>query len=89
MRPIILVYAISLIGMSMMALNRHSRVSHRSFMLVFVGSILFVLSDSMIALNKFYMEFSLAGFWIMLSYVAAQYLILRGLILEKDGVNKG
>ena len=83
MKPIILIYALSLIGMSMMALNRHTRVNHASYLLVFIGSVLFVISDSMIALNKFYMEFSLAGFWIMITYIAAQYLIVSGLILEK------
>lgn len=85
MKPIIIVYALSLLGMSMMALNRLGRVGHRSYLLVFVGSILFLLSDSMIALNKFYSEFWLAGFWIMISYISAQYLIMRGLILEQEG----
>jgi uncharacterized membrane protein YhhN len=83
MKPIIVLYAISLILMSMMALNRKGRVGERSYLLVFVGSILFLLSDSMIALNKFYSEFWLAGFWIMITYIGAQYLIMRGLILEK------
>lgn len=85
MKPIIIVYALSLIGMSMMALNRLGRVGRLSYLLVFVGSILFLLSDSMIALNKFYSEFWLAGFWIMITYIAAQYLIMRGLILEEEG----
>ncbi len=85
MKPIILVYALSLMGMSMMALNRKSRVGQAGFRLVFVGSLLFLISDSMIALNKFYQEFTLAGFWIMITYIAAQYLIMRGLILEKEG----
>lgn len=83
MKPIILVYALSLIGMSMMALNRKGRVGLLSYRLVFFGSILFLISDSMIALNKFYAEFTLAGFWIMITYIAAQYLIMRGLILEE------
>ncbi len=83
MKPIILVYALSLIGMSMAALNRKERVGQSSFKLVFMGSLLFLASDSMIALNKFYAEFTLAGFWIMITYIAAQYLIMRGLILEK------
>ena len=82
MKPIILIYALSLLGMSMVALNRHTRVNHTSFLLVFIGSVLFVISDTMLALDKFYIEFSLAGFWIMLTYIAAQYLIMRGLILE-------
>jgi uncharacterized membrane protein YhhN len=85
MKPIILVYALSLMGMSMMALNRKGRVGQESFSLVFIGSLLFLISDSMIALNKFYQEFTLAGFWIMITYIAAQYLIMRGLILEKEG----
>ena len=84
MKPIILVYALSLIGMSMMALNRKERVGRRSYLLVFAGSVLFLLSDSMIALDKFYAEFWLAGFWIMLTYIGAQYLIMRGLILEEE-----
>jgi uncharacterized membrane protein YhhN len=83
MKPIIAVYALSLIAMSMMALNRSGRVGDSSFKLVFVGSLLFLLSDSMIAFNKFHSAIPLAGFLIMLTYISAQYLILRGLILEK------
>ena len=84
MKPVILIYALSLMGMSMMALNRRGRVNPSSFRLVFFGSLLFLLSDSMIALNKFSMEIPLAGFWIMITYILAQYLIMRGLILEKS-----
>ncbi len=83
MRPIIAVYALSLIAMSMMALNRSGRVGDLSFKLVFFGSLLFLLSDSMIAFNKFHSAIPLAGFLIMLTYIAAQYLIVQGLILEK------
>ena len=83
MRPIIFIYALSLIGMSMIALNRLGRVNYSSYILVFIGSVLFVISDSLLALDKFYTEISMAGFWIMLTYISAQYLIMRGLILEK------
>jgi uncharacterized membrane protein YhhN len=83
MKPVILIYALSLIGMSMMALNRRGRVGDASFLPVFIGSVLFVISDSMIALNKFYAEFYQAGFWIMITYMSAQYLIMRGLIREQ------
>lgn len=83
MRPVILLYALSLIGMSMMAMNRHGRVGNKSYLLVFTGSLLFVFSDSLIALDRFYREIPLSGFWIMATYIPAQYLIMRGLVLEK------
>lgn len=84
MKPVILVYALSLMAMSMMALNRRKRVNPSSFRYVFVGSLLFMASDSMIAINKFTTEIPMAGFWIMISYILAQYLIMRGLVLEKE-----
>lgn len=83
MKPVITVYAISLMTMSMMALNRWGRVGTQSYKLVFIGSLLFLISDSMIAINKFYAAIPLAGFLIMITYIAAQYLIMRGLILEE------
>jgi uncharacterized membrane protein YhhN len=83
MKTVITIYALSLIGMSVLALNRSGRVSATSFRLVFIGSLLFLLSDSMIAVDKFRMEIPLAGFLIMSTYIAAQYLIMRGLILEE------
>ena len=84
MKIILAVYGASLLGMSMMALNRKGRVGMISFLLVFIGSVLFVLSDSMIALNKFQvLDIPRSGFWIMLAYIPAQYLIMRGLTKEK------
>jgi len=85
MKPVITIYALSLTGMSMMALNRSGRVGLNSFKLVFFGSLLFMLSDSMIAFDKFHSAIPLAGFLIMITYIAAQYLIMRGLILEEQG----
>ncbi len=84
MRPVILIYGISLIGMSVSAFNRKNRVSKPVFNRVFIGSIFFVLSDTMIALNKFYSEFAKASFWIILTYVIAQTLILSGLLEERE-----
>jgi uncharacterized membrane protein YhhN len=83
MIPVILIYAISLIGMSVMALNRKGRAQYGSFILIFLGSILFVMSDSMIAIDKFRTDLPMAGFLIMITYISAQYMIMRGLISEK------
>ena len=76
--PVIL-YSAVLLTMSILALNRYRTVLNMSFAMVFLGSLLFVFSDSMIALNQFYYPFKLSRFLIMSTYIAAQYFIVRGL----------
>jgi len=83
MIPIIVIYSFSLISMSAAAMNRKNMVSDKSFYFVFLGSVLFVISDSLIAINKFYIQLESASFLVMLTYFSAQYLIMQGL-LAKD-----
>ncbi|HEX4877525.1 MAG TPA: lysoplasmalogenase [Chitinophagaceae bacterium] len=44
------------------------------------GALLFVISDSLLAINKFYHSFTEAGIFIMLTYGLAQLLIVQGVI---------
>lgn len=76
----VLLYAAVLVLMVLGALYRHGRTTPASFGWVAVGAGLFMLSDSVLALNKFRAPLPLAGFWIMLTYCAAQYGIVRGLL---------
>ncbi|MDB4014871.1 lysoplasmalogenase [Flavobacteriaceae bacterium] len=39
------------------------------------GVVLFIVSDSMIAFNNFYFQGNIFGFWIMATYIPAQFLI--------------
>ncbi|MEX2429404.1 MAG: lysoplasmalogenase [Bacteroidales bacterium] len=81
---LILFYIILLTGMSLSALNRRDRVNFNSFRLVFAGSLFFVISGSLLAVHSFHTEIPYADFMIMLTFIAAQYLIMRGLIFEKE-----
>ena len=47
-----------------------------------IGSILFVASDSILAINKFKFDIPHAGIWIMLTYILAQYFIIEGVLLK-------
>ena len=42
------------------------------------GALLFVISDSLLAINKFYLSFDGAGILIMLTYGMAQLFIVEG-----------
>ncbi|MNR13000.1 YhhN-like protein [compost metagenome] len=47
---------------------------------IFVGAIVFVISDSILAINKFYAPVERSSFFIMLTYLVAQYLIVVGIL---------
>lgn len=79
----VLVYATVLTGMVLTALFRFGKTTSASFPLVFGGAILFMISDSLIAINKFLDPLPHANFWIMTTYIAAQYLIVTGLIKHR------
>lgn len=47
---------------------------------VFIGALFFVISDSILAVNKFYAPIPKSSFFIMLTYLLAQYLIVLGVL---------
>lgn len=77
--PVIL-YAVVILLMLTGAINRIDKVNKRSYLLVLAGAILFVISDSSIAINKFSMPFKGSSIVIMTTYIIAQYLIIQGYI---------
>lgn len=76
----VIVYAIVLMVMVLQALFRFGYTTLKSFWFVFAGALLFMLSDSLIAINKFLAPFAWAGLAIMVTYILAQYLIIQGLM---------
>lgn len=76
----VIIYAAVLVLMAINALFRHGRTSTGSFWMVFGGAVLFMMSDSILAVNKFLEPVAHAGFFVMSTYVLAQYLIVRGLL---------
>jgi uncharacterized membrane protein YhhN len=76
----VLVYGVVLILMVMNALFRFGKTTDASFWMVFFGALLFQFSDSLLAINKFHSPILLSSFWVMITYISAQYLIVRGII---------
>ena len=76
----VLVYGVAVCAMGVSSGWRLNKVSKGSFALVFIGAMLFVLSDTIIAVNQFLYKGNLlnAQVSIMITYVLAQYLIAKG-----------
>jgi uncharacterized membrane protein YhhN len=79
--PVIL-YAIVILLMLTGAINRIEKVNRKSYWLVLAGAILFVISDSTIAINKFSSPFEGSSIVIMITYIIAQFLIIQGYIYQ-------
>jgi uncharacterized membrane protein YhhN len=80
MRFPVILYATILMLMVSFALFRMGRTNSSSFIWVFIGAILFMISDCLLAINKFYSGFAYAHFYIMVTYILAQFFIVKGLL---------
>jgi uncharacterized membrane protein YhhN len=72
------VCTVVVLSMLLAAINREQKVNRQSFLLVLAGAVIFVVSNSILAINKFAQPFELAGIASMSSYITAQYLIAVG-----------
>lgn len=84
LRVPVMVYALVLTLMVLNALFRLGRTTASSFALIFSGAICFMISDSILAVNKFLQPINGAGILIMLTYCLAQYLIVAGALVHEQ-----
>jgi uncharacterized membrane protein YhhN len=78
----VLVYSTAIATMVAFSINRFKRVNDKSFALVVSGALLFMFSDSIIAINKFLTSFDTASIFIMILYIGGQYLIAKGCLAQ-------
>lgn len=71
----VFVYAAALALMSWMALSRTIENHNHHTFHAFLGSVAFIISDSLLAFNKFKKPIPLAHLWILATYFLAQWLI--------------
>ncbi len=76
----VIIYALVITVMVLQALFRFGYTTTKSFALVFCGAICFMISDSLLAINKFLQPIPLASLSIMTTYILAQYLIVAGVL---------
>ena len=84
MKIAVAIYALSIATMAWMSFLRKNKVSKQSYFLVFTGAILFMISDALIAIDKFITPVPLNTIWVMGSYCLAQYFIAAGFLKTKQ-----
>ncbi len=79
----VMIYALVITVMALQALFRFGYTTTKSFALVFSGAICFMISDSLLAINKFLHPVPFASLCIMTTYILAQYLIVEGVLAHE------
>lgn len=77
----VLIYTVVICMMAVTAKKRRKKCDNGSYRLVLIGTLFFLLSDAILAVDKFNQSFASADFLIMMTYITAQLLIVQGLIV--------
>ncbi|MDA0732553.1 MAG: lysoplasmalogenase [Bacteroidetes bacterium] len=79
----VLFYVFTIGLMGILAVNRYKFVNSKSFNFTLIGAFSFILSDSLIGYSKFVGNIPYDRVLITIFYCLAQYLILRGFVVQK------
>jgi len=83
----VIIYGLTISTFGIVSLvDFQNRKSQKSLFML-LGAMVFMISDSVLAINKFYNASHLFEIIIMSTYIAAQYLIFRSMVLEENGKN--
>ena len=79
----VIVYALVISIMLYVVIQLHLSTKQKATRILVWGAIFFVLSDSILAINKFYTPINWSSFWIMSTYLTAQFLLVYGILAQK------
>ena len=78
----VVVYAIVISTFGAVAFLNYRNEKSTANLWLFLGAFLFIISDSMIAINRFYEAKEMYGLLIMITYIIAQYLICKAMVVK-------
>ncbi|UMB60623.1 lysoplasmalogenase [Lutibacter sp. A80] len=79
----VVIYAFTIAVFGMVSMLDYLNEKSKKAVFMLVGSIIFIVSDAVLAINKFYEGTHIYQIIVMVTYVSAQYLIYRS--MELDG----
>lgn len=78
------IYAFVISTMLLMSIKSYFEWKKPANLLVLIGAVLFVISDSILAINKFYAPVPMSSFLIMSTYLAAQFFIVKSVLINNQ-----
>ncbi|WP_242178782.1 lysoplasmalogenase [Polaribacter marinus] len=82
----VIIYGITISSFGAVTLLNYLQKKTTENLWLFLGAIIFMASDNLIAINKFYEPKEFYGITIMLTYIIAQYLICKAMIVKDSSL---
>ena len=79
----VVVYGLVISSFGALCFINNLQQKDKASAVLLIGALLFMLSDSLLAVNKFYRSIEILNLLVMLTYIAAQYLIFRAVVLAE------
>lgn len=79
----VLVYSFVITMMGITAALRYGKTDSKSFTWILIGAIFFIISDAVLAYNKFVASLEIGDLLVMSTYMLAQFLITMGTVERK------
>ena len=80
----VIIYGLTIATFGAVSLFDFLNTKSKKSFLMLLGAIVFMISDSLLAINKFYNPAHILEVFVMVTYVLAQYLIFRSMILDTE-----
>ncbi|HEY0732328.1 MAG TPA: lysoplasmalogenase [Chitinophagaceae bacterium] len=74
----VIIYSLAIGIMLLMAIHIRGKLNPATAAYFITGAVLFVLSDSILAINLFILKQEMVGLAVMATYAAAQYFLVKG-----------
>ncbi|MGC4234827.1 MAG: lysoplasmalogenase [Niabella sp.] len=81
----VIIYGLVISFMLLIAMHLYDLKDNLIARYILSGAILFVVSDSVLAINKFYRPYPWGGWAIMITYALAQWLLVKGCVRYVSG----
>lgn len=84
----VLAYTVVISLMGITSAWRKGHVQSKTYNWILIGAILFILSDMVIAINKFVVDFDYDAILNMILYLTGQFMIAVGAVYHQQDVNR-
>lgn len=78
----VIIYGIVISTFGVLTLLNYNQNKSTENLWLFLGAVIFIISDSLLAINRFYEVKAIYGISVMITYIVAQYLICKSMMVK-------